>query len=701
MRTGGFKRLDLYIHDYMLRKKFLTAAEIFAEEANVAAGPIVKEGPDCFLKEWWHVFWDKYSSGMPKDLEAMEGSSVQATQIMENEQLNHFPAVPNPGMNQQGGMQFQGDSGLDKRLPGQSEASLFAATMYEGEHGGLPAGELNSNQQLVGVDNLVRSDPSSSNASPFWSIAPTLQKPPSDMESTPDCGGRCDPMARWVLGNARVGNFQLQTHAGNEQWTAGDNYGAHMGGPSHVGSPVNGSPEANIPRAGPPDAGARNSANSVPLNGWPSTGMGRIPSGMEYPVLNSFVPVPNRQSQFQTLIPHHQQDISSQAMGNKNLKRISSFQGSTDSFGNQMFSRNGLGGTDGQHLSISFTTERGVNLAQMIMRRTTEQQTMVPNRPTLEQKMIIRNPMKQAVEQKMAGPAGVSSKHKQKNQHSQQKLREKRRKRKDSLKKDKVSNGTKVEVKKSSDDDIKSLFSPDNENADIVSTSFSDLETQAAACSLTKQNDLSIIGLPAPSKPLCKLLGHSGQVNSLDFHPDGDLLCSCDSNDEIKLWSIDQFACKHTFKGATRRVRFQPRCGTLLAAASGNGINLFDVETNTLQYSLEGHVKEVKSICWDTSGKYMASISEESARVWSIVYGGKCVQELQSNGNKFESCIFHPGYSNILVIGSNQSLELWNSIESNKTLTVPAHDGIVAVLADCTETEMIASASHESIKLWK
>lgn len=69
---------------------------------------------------------------------------------------------------------------------------------------------------------------------------------------------------------------------------------------------------------------------------------------MEYPVLNSFVPVPNRQSQFQTLIPHHQQDISSQAMENKNLKRISSFQGSTDSFGNQMFSRNGLGGTDGQ-----------------------------------------------------------------------------------------------------------------------------------------------------------------------------------------------------------------------------------------------------------------------------------------------------------------------------------------------------------------
>lgn len=78
----------------------------------------------------------------------------QATQVMGNEQLSHFPAVPNPDMNQERQMQFQG----------KSEARLFAATMYEGEHGELPAGELNSNQQLVCADNLVHSGPSSSNA---------------------------------------------------------------------------------------------------------------------------------------------------------------------------------------------------------------------------------------------------------------------------------------------------------------------------------------------------------------------------------------------------------------------------------------------------------------------------------------------------------------------------------------------------------
>lgn len=53
-------------------------------------------------------------------------------------------------------------------------------------------------------------------------------------------------------------------------------------------------------------------------------------------------------------------------------------------------------------------------------------------------------------------------------------------------------------------------------------------------------------------------------------------------------------------------------------------------------------------------GSYVASVSEDSARVWSIMSGGECIQELHSNGNKFQSCIFHPVYFNLLIIGCHQ-----------------------------------------------
>ncbi|MBA0745596.1 hypothetical protein Gogos_008167 [Gossypium gossypioides] len=191
-----------------------------------------------------------------------------------------------------------------------------------------------------------------------------------------------------------------------------------------------------------------------------------------------------------------------------------------------------------------------------------------------------------------------------------------------------------------------------------------------------------------PSKSLFKLVGHAEQVLSLDFHPrKTDLLCSCDSNNEMRLWNINQRSCVHVSKSATKQVRFQPRPGKLIATASGNVVN--------------GHNKEVLSICWDPSGKYFASISEDSARMWSVS-GGECLHELRSTGNKFQSCTFHPGYSQLLVIGGYQCLELWNPVESNKTWTVEAHRGLISSLADCLQTEMVASASHDQcVKIWK
>ncbi|CAL0334416.1 unnamed protein product [Lupinus luteus] len=221
-----------------------------------------------------------------------------------------------------------------------------------------------------------------------------------------------------------------------------------------------------------------------------------------------------------------------------------------------------------------------------------------------------------------------------------------------------------------------------------------------------------------PTRSLLKLEGHAEQVMSLDFHPRKvDLLCSCDINDVIRLWNVSQGACMHITKykktgsqlsnnntnvlqGGSKQVRFQPDSGKLLATATGNDIKIVDVEADGVLCNLKGHVKDVLSICWDRSGNYIASVSEDSARIWSS--DGKCIHELHSTGNKFQSCIFHPAYLNLLVIGGYQSLELWSPTDGNKTWSVAAHKGLIAGLAESPHDELIASASHDCcVKLWK
>ncbi|KAH9680898.1 transcriptional corepressor LEUNIG-like protein [Citrus sinensis] len=240
---------------------------------------------------------------------------------------------------------------------------------------------------------------------------------------------------------------------------------------------------------------------------------------------------------------------------------------------------------------------------------------------------------------------------------------------------------------------------PDDHNHIITDVRFRPNSTQLATSSFDKT--VQIWDAAKPNFCLQTYTGHNTHVMSLDFHPKkNDLFCSCDGNSEIRFWNLSQYSCARISKGGTVQVRFQPRLGLLLAAASENVVSIFDVETDRLTHSFKGHSTEIHSVCWDTNGEYLASVSQDSVRVWSLATG-ECIHELSSSGNKFHSCIFHPSYPTLMVIGGYQSLELWNMAE-NKCMTIAAHDCVISALAQSPVTGMVASASHDkSVKIWK
>ena len=73
-------------------------------------------------------------------------------------------------------------------------------------------------------------------------------------------------------------------------------------------------------------------------------------------------------------------------------------------------------------------------------------------------------------------------------------------------------------------------------------------------------------------------------------------------------------------------------------------------------FNLQGHNKELRSVCWNPKGEYLASVSNDVVKVWSLA-SGECIHEL--HGNNFHSCIFHPAASGILVVGGYQVIEIY------------------------------------------
>lgn len=118
-------------------------------------------------------------------------------------------------------------------------------------------------------------------------------------------------------------------------------------------------------------------------------------------------------------------------------------------------------------------------------------------------------------------------------------------------------------------------------------------------------------------QPSYSLHAHTGPtpVMSLDFHPKKtDLFCFSDNDNEIRYFNINPFACTRVSKvcshilpitssvrklqdiivlfqssaqGGTAQVRFQPRIGHLLAAASDKVVSIFDVETDRQTFTFQ------------------------------------------------------------------------------------------------------------------
>ncbi|CAM8945847.1 unnamed protein product [Rhodiola kirilowii] len=207
-----------------------------------------------------------------------------------------------------------------------------------------------------------------------------------------------------------------------------------------------------------------------------------------------------------------------------------------------------------------------------------------------------------------------------------------------------------------------------------------------------------------PGYSLRTFSGHSTSVRSLDFHPSkDDIICSADASGEIRYWSITNGSCCRFFKAGVTRIRFQPRHGRLLAGAGDNVVFIFDVDTQVCLVKLQGHKNSITSLCWDPSGEFLASVSEEVVKVWSFSSGkGDCLHELNCSGSEFRTCIFHPTCSSLLIIGCYKSLELWNMSE-NKMMTLSAHADVISSLAGSKASGgIVASASHDKcIKIWK
>ncbi|KAI4344972.1 hypothetical protein L6164_012143 [Bauhinia variegata] len=775
------KMLDVYIYDYLIKKKLHNTAKSFMTEGKVAPDPVAIDAPGGFLFEWWSVFWDifiartneKHSEAATAYLEAQQTKvkeqqmQLQQLQLMRQAQMqrrdpNHPPlGGPVNAISTEG-------------MLGQSTASALAAKMYE--------------------DRMKHS-----NAMDTETSQPLLDARMALLKST------TNPPGQMVQGNAGSVTAALQQIQARTQQTPQD-----IKGDVNIGTMQRSMDPSSIygqgamqSKPGIVNAGLNPGVGGLTLKGWPLTGIDQVRPGLGPQVQK---PLLQGANQFQLLPHQHQQQLLAQVQAQGNIGN-SSMYGDMDPQRLRGLARGSLNVKDGQPIandgsigSPMQSTSSKINMPQIQQSNLQQQDPLHPQQlqqnnrkrkgptssgpanstgtgntlgPSNSQPSTpsthtpgdgvtmagnlqnVGGVSKDVMLYGSDGAGGLASSTNQLLQDDMEHFADvgslddnvesflshddgdgrdlfgtlKRNPSEQATDASKGFSFSEVgSIRKSNSKVVCCHFSSDGKllasaghdkkvvlwNMDTLQTDstseehtliITDVRFRPNSTQLaTSSFDTTVRLWDAADPNLCSqsiYTGHTSHVMSLDFNPKkNDVFCSCDANNEIRFWNISQYSSTRVLKGGSAQVRFQPRLGRLLAAASENVVSLFDVEADTLVRTLQGHSTDVHSVCWDTNGDYLATVSQESVRVWSLT-SGECIHELTSSGNMFHSCVFHPSYSTLLVIGGYQSLELWNMAE-NKCMTIPAHECVISALAQSPVTGMVASASHDkSVKIWK
>ncbi|KAI4369457.1 hypothetical protein MLD38_017894 [Melastoma candidum] len=744
------KMLDVYIYDYLMKRKLVATAKSFMNEGKVSPDPVAIDAPGGFLFEWWSVFWDifiartneKHSEAAAAYIEVQQGKAREQHQQQQRLQMQELQLIRqgqmprrDPAQPTIGGPTNAANS---EGILGQPTASALAAKLYEDRmkidgqasqpllDGRLSLLKSSSNhpgqlvqgnsanvtaalQQIqdikgeVNMSGIPRSLPMNPSAMYGQGI---VQPRPVVSNSGMNQGGSEIPLKGWPLltnhyanlsdqqqqqilnraqGNASYSSLFAEmdprVFRGMPRGTLTSKEGQVVANDGSAGSPIQSTSskmqqpasqqqqEPLQPQQAPPQTNRKRKglSSSGPAN---STGTG-----------NTIGPSPN--SQPSTPSTHTPGDGFSMA---SNVQQAASM-----SKGIMMYGANGLGGLTSstnplddienfaEVASLDDNVESFLSQDDGDGRDVFGKLKQNPSEPTAEPTKGLSfnevGSMRKSNSKVVCCHFSTDGKYL-------------------------ASAGHDKKVIIWNMETLQTESTPEEHTHIITDVRFRPNTTQLATSSF--DTTVRIWDASQPSYCLQTYSGHTSKVMSVDFHPKkNDVFCSCDSNSEIRFWSINQYSSTNISKGGASQVRFQPRIGQLLAAAANNGVPIFDVEMDRQTYVLKGHLSEVLSLCWDNNGEYLASVSPESVRVWRIS-SGECVHELSSSGNKYQSCVFHPSYPNsLLVIGGYQSLELWNVVE-NKCMTMPAHECVISALSQSAATGMVASASYDkSVKIWK
>jgi WD40 repeat protein/serine/threonine protein kinase len=207
----------------------------------------------------------------------------------------------------------------------------------------------------------------------------------------------------------------------------------------------------------------------------------------------------------------------------------------------------------------------------------------------------------------------------------------------------------------------------------------------------------------ASGRELHTLTGHDGHVFSVAFSPDGSRLASASRDRTIKIWDLARGNEPRTLeghKGHVGSVAFSPDGIRVASGSRDQTIRVWDARNGQVLRTLEGHADEVLSVAFNPDGSRLASASaDKTIKVWDTDTGKEPLN-LKKQTNTVESVAFSPDGSRLASGNADGTIKIWDANSGQELRTLTGHFGLRRMAFSPDGSRLAAGSFDGAIKVW-